>query len=194
MENMNGSGLTASDVLAMTRDNDGLGFGGVGGFILLFIFLMAIGGNGFGWGNNGTATALGQSDLQNSLYFQSQDNAIRGLAQGQCNITDTILNNKYDNAVLIKDISNQMSNSVASLGNLIAEQGNQTRALIQSNYINELSDKLQTTRDELSNTRQSSVLLNAINNQTSEILNAQGRYYLNPPCYQGCGSCCNGLY
>ena len=194
MENMNGSGLTASDVLAMTRDNDGLGFGGVGGFILLFIFLLTLSGNGFGWGNNGTATALGQSDLQNSLYFQSQDNAIRGLAQGQCNITDTILNNKYDNAVLIKDISNQMSNSVASLGNLIAEQGNQTRALIQSNYINELSDKLQTTRDELSNTRQSTVLLNAINNQTSEILNAQGRYYLNPPCYQGCGSCCNGLY
>ena len=22
----------------------------------------------------------------------------------------------------------------------------------------------------------------------------KGRYYLNPPCYQGCGSCCNGLY
>lgn len=189
---MSGTGLTASDVMALTKDNDG--FGGVGLIILLFIFLMAIsGGNWFG--NNGNvATALGQSDLQNSLYFQSQDNAIRGLAQGQCNIIDSALNNKYDNAVLIKDISNQMSNSVASLGSLIADQGNQTRALIQSNYINELSDKLQTTRDELSNQRQSSVLLNAINNQTSEILNAQGRYYLNPPCYQSCGSCCNGLY
>lgn len=192
MENMN-SGLTAGDVLALTK-NDGMDFGGVGGFILLFIFLMAIGGNGFGWGGN-TATALGQSDLQNSLYFQSQDAAIRSLAQGQCNLTDTVLNNKYDNAVLIKDISNQMSNSVASLGNMIAEQGNQTRALIQSNYINELSDKLATTRDELSNVKQTSILTNAINNQTSEILNAQGRYYLNPPCYQGCGcGSCNGLY
>ena len=190
---MNGSGLTASDVMALTKDNDGM-FGGVGGFILLFIFLMAISGNGFGFGNNGVVNALGQSDLQNSLYFQSQDAAIRGLAQGQCNIIDSALNNKYDNAVLIKDISNQMSNSVAGLGSLIAEQGNQTRALIQNNYINELSDKLQTTRDELSNQRQSSILLSAINNQTSEILNAQGRYYLNPPCYQGCGSCCNGLY
>lgn len=191
---MNGSGLTASDVMALTKDNDGM-FGGVGGFILLFIFLMAISGNGFGFGgNNNVVNALGQSDLQNSLYFQSQDAAIRGLAQGQCNIIDSALNNKYDNAVLIKDISNQMSNSVASLGSLIAEQGNQTRALIQNNYINELSDKLQTTRDELSNQRQSSILLGAINNQTSEILNAQGRYYLNPPCYQGCGSCCNGLY
>lgn len=189
---MNGSGLTASDVLAITRNDDGMGFGGVGGFILLFIFLMAIGGNGF-WGNNG-ATALGQSDLQNSLYFQSQDNAIRGLAQGQCNLTDTVLNNKYDNAVLIKDISNQISNSIASIGNMVSEQGNQTRALIQNNYINELSDKLATTRDELSNVKQTGILTNAINNQTTEILNAQGRYYLNPPCYQGCGCGCNGLY
>ena len=192
MDNMNNSGLTASDVLAMTRDNDG--FGGIGLIILLFIFLIGINGNGF-FGNNTTATALGQSDLQNSLYFQSQDNAIRGLAQGQCALTDTVLNNKYDNAILIKDISNQMSNSVASLGNLIAEQGNQTRALIQSNYINELSDKLATTRDELSNVKQTSILTNAISNQTSEILNAQGRYYLNPPCYQSCGcGSCNGLY
>lgn len=188
---MSGSGLTASDVMALTKDNDGM-FGGVGGFILLFIFLMAISGNGFGFGGNSTQLQL--SDLQGSLYNQSTDAAIRGLAQGQCNIVDSALNNKYDNAVLIKDISNQMSNSVASLGSLIAEQGNQTRALIQNNYINELSDKLQTTRDELSNQRQSSILLGAINNQTSEILNAQGRYYLNPPCYQGCGSCCNGLY
>lgn len=190
---MNGSGISASDVLALTKDNDG--FGGVGLIILLFIFLMAISnGNGFFGNNNGVATALGQSDLQNSLYFQSQDQAIRGLAQGQCNIVDSALNNKYDNAILVKDLSNQMSNSIASLGNLIAEQGNQTRALIQANYINELSDKLQTTRDELSNTRQTGILTNAINNQTSEILNAQGRYYLNPPCYSNCGSCCNGLY
>lgn len=189
---MTNSGLTASDVMALTKDNDG--FGGVGLIILLFIFLIGLSGNGFGFGNNSVTNAFAYSDLQNSLYAQSQDAAIRSLAQGQCNIVDSALNNKYDNAVLIKDISNQMSNSVASLGSLIAEQGNQTRALIQSNYINELSDKLQTTRDELSNTRQSGILLNAINNQTSEILNAQGRYYLNPPCYSNCGSCCNGLY
>ena len=187
---MENGGISASDVLALTRDNDGFNFGGVGGFILLFIFLLAIGGNGF-FGNNGNVNQMATADL---LYNQSTDNAIRGLAQGQCNITDSILNASYNNLIASKDTQYQISNSVASLGNLIAQQGNETRALIQSNYINELSDKLQTTRDELSNQRQSSVLLNAINTQTNEILNAQGRYYLNPPCYQGCGSCCNGLY
>lgn len=190
---MTNSGLTASDVMALTKDNDG--FGGVGLIILLFIFLIGLSGNGFGFGNNNVANAFAYSDLQNSLYAQSQDSAIRSLAQGQCNIVDSALNNKYDNAVLVKDLSNQISNSVASIGALVADQGNQTRALIQSNYISELSDKLQTTRDELSNQKQSSVLLNAINNQTSEILNAQGRYYMNPPCYQSCGcGSCNGLY
>ena len=187
---MNGTGLSASDIMALTKDNDG--FGGVGLIILLFIFLIGIGGNGFGWGNNGTGLAL--ADIQASLYNQTQDANSRQLQSSIANVNDFILNNKYDNAVLIKDLSNQISNSVASIGNLVSQQGNETRALIQNNYINELSDKLATTRDELSNTRQTAVLTNAINNQTSEILNAQGRYYLNPPCYQGCGSCCNGLY
>ena len=193
MENMTGTGLSASDVLAMTKDNDG--FGGVGLIILLFIFLIGLSGNGFGFGNNNAVTnAFAYSDLQNSLYAQSQDAAIRSLAQGQCNIVDSALNNKYDNAVLIKDLSNQMSNSVAALGNQIANQTATITNLFNEQTIDRLRDSLATTRDELSNTRQSATILGAINNQTSEILNAQGRYYLNPPCYQGCGSCCNGLY
>lgn len=193
---MTGTGsLSAGDVLALVgnRDNDGM-FGGVGGFILLFIFLMAISGNGFGFGNNGVVNALGQSDLQNSLYFQSQDSAIRGLAQGQCNIIDSALNNKYDNAVLIKDLSNQMSNSIAGISNQIANQTATITNLFNQQTIDGLRDKLATTRDELSNVRQTGILTSAINNQTSEILNAQGKYYMNAPCYQSCGGCCNGLY
>ena len=190
---MTNSGLTAGDVLALTKGEDGFGFGGVGGFILLFIFLIAISGNGFGWGGNSTQLQL--SDLQSSLYNQSTDSAIRSLAQGQCNIVDSALNNKYDNAVLIKDLSNQMSNSVAALGNQIANQTATITNLFNQQTIDDLRDKLAITRDELSNTRQTGILTSAINNQTSEILNAQGRYYLNPPCYQGCGcGSCNGLY
>lgn len=192
---MNGTSLSASDVLALTKNDDGM-FGGVGGFILLFIFLMAISGNGFGFGgNNNVVNALGQSDLQNSLYFQSQDAAIRGLAQGQCNIIDSALNNKYDNAILVKDLSNQLSNSIAGISNQISNQTNTILGAMNENVINDLRDKLAVTRDELSNTRQTGIFTNAINNQTSEILNAQGKYYMNAPCYQNtCGGCCNGLY
>jgi len=187
---MTNSGLSASDVLAMTRDNDG--FGGVGLIILLFIFLIGIGGNGFGFGSN--AATYGLADIQASLYNQTQDANSRSLASTLASVNDTVLNNKYDNAVLIKDLSSQMSNSVAALGNQIANQTATIANLFNEQTIDRLRDSLATTRDELSNVRQTGILTTAINNQTSEILNAQGRYYLNPPCYQGCGSCCNGLY
>lgn len=189
---MENSGLSASDVLALTRGNNDM-FGGVGGFILLFIFLMAISGNGFGFANNGTGLAL--ADIQASLYNQTQDANSRSLAASLASVNDTVLNNKYDNAILIKDLSNQMSNSVAAIGNQIANQTATITNLFNQQTIDGLRDKLAVTRDELSNTRQTQVLTDAINTQTSEILNAQGRYYMNPPCYQGCGcGSCNGLY
>ena len=181
---MSGTGLSASDVMALTKDNDGCG--GVGLIILLFIFLIGIGGNGFGWGNSGTGLAL--ADIQASLYNQTQDANSRQLQSSIATTNDFILNNKYDNAILIKDLSNQMSNSVAGLGNLIAEQGNQTRALIQSNYISELSDKLTTTRAELSNVKQTAQI-------TENILSNLSTTAPKPPCYYGCGGCgCSSLY
>lgn len=181
---MNGSGLTASDVLAITRDGDGMGFGGVGGFILLFIFLMAIGGNGFGWGgNNGLALA----DIQASLYNQTQDANSRQLQSGIAMVNDGILNNKYDNAILIKDLSNQVSNSVAAIGNQIANQTATITNMFNEQTIDALRDKLATTRDELSNTRQTAQI-------TQNILSNLATTAPKPPCYYGCGCGCNSLY
>ena len=188
---MTGSGLTAADVLAMTKNEDGFGFGGVGGFILLFIFLIAISGNGFGFGgSNGLALA----DIQNSLYNQSQDNNARSLAQGQCNITDAILNASYNNLLASKDTQYQISNSTAALSNQISNQTLAMQNMFNEAQIRDLSDKLATTRDELSNTRQTATLVGAINDQTATILNSIGRYVTNPPCYQNYGCGCNSLY
>ena len=79
------TGMSAADVLALTRGNDNGLFGGTAGtmgiFALIIIFILLFGGNGGLWGNNNsTQTALGMADLQNSLYFQSQDATLRGLA------------------------------------------------------------------------------------------------------------------
>lgn len=184
---MNGSGITASDVLALTKD--GTGFNGVGGFILLFIFLIALmGGNGFGWNNgaNAVTNALGQSDLQNALYFQSQDNAIRDLGNGQASIIDQVMTSNYNNALLLKDVSNQISNSVAGISNQIANQTNSIQNMFNQNTIRELSDKLAVTRDELSNTRQTAQI-------TDNILSNLSTIAPKPPCYYGCG-CNSSLY
>lgn len=187
------TGMSAADVLALTRsgDHDGLFGGSMGIFSLIIIFILLFGGNGGFWGN-GTGTALGMADLQNSLYFQSQDATLRGLAAGQASVNDTVLTTNYNNLVAMKDIQQQISNSIAAIGNLVSTENAATRQLIQDNYIRELSDKLQTTRDALSNANQTATLTAAIQNSTDSILNSQGRYVLNPPCYTGCG--CGSLY
>ena len=179
---MNGNGISASDVLAMTKDNDG--FGGVGLIILLFIFLIGLSGNGFGFGGN--AATYGLADIQASLYNQTQDANSRAIASTLASVNDTVLNNKYDNAVLIKDLSNQMSNSVAALGNQIANQTATITNLFNEQTINSLRDKLAVTRDELSNTRQTAQI-------TENILGNLATTAPKPPCYYGCG-CNNSLY
>ena len=178
---MQNSGLTASDVMALTR-NDGMDFGGVGGFILLFIFLLTLSGNGFGWGGNGTGTALGLADIQASLYNQTQDSNARALAGSIANINDSILNNKYDNAVLIKDLSNQMSNSIAGISNQISNQTATITNLFNQQTIDNLRDKLATTRDELSNTRQSAYIIDNILTNLSTTAPKPPCYYPYCPC------------
>ena len=180
---MTNSGLSASDVLAMTRDNDGFGFGGVGGFVLLFIFLLAISGNGFFGGNS---TQLQLSDLQGSLYNQSTDSAIRGLAQGQCNLTDSILNASYNNLLANKDISNQISTQTLALTSAMTDNTNAILTQMNTNVINDLRDKLDTTRAELSNVRQTAQI-------TENILSNLSTTAPKPPCYYGCG-CGTSLY
>ena len=178
---MNGQ-LSASDVMALTKDNDG--FGGVGLIILLFIFLIGLSGNGFGFGNNANGLAL--ADIQASLYNQTQDSNSRQLQSSIAALNDSVLNNKYDNAILIKDLSNQVSNSVAAIGNQIANQTATITNLFNQQTIDDLRDKLSTTRDELSNTRQTAVI-------TENILSNLATTAPKPPCYYGCG-CGNSLY
>ena len=175
--------LSAGDVLALTR-NDGMDFGGVGGFILLFIFLMAIGGNGFGFGGNTGGFAL--ADIQNSLYNQSQDNNARALAQGQCGINENILNANYNNLLASRDITTQIANQTSVLTNVMNANTNAIMTQMQTNVIDDLRDKLAVTRDELSNARQTAQI-------TENILSNLSITAPKVPCYYGCG-CSNSLY
>lgn len=183
---MENSGLSASDVLALTRgSDDGFGFGGVGGFILLFIFLIALGGNGFGFGGNGS-TGLALADIQNSLYNQSQDANARTLMQGQCNITDTILNASYNNLLASKDISNQISTQTLNITEAINNSTNTIMAQMQNNVINELRDKVDVLRNENSNLVQTAQI-------TENILSNLAITAPKVPCYYNSGCGCSGL-
>ena len=158
------------------------------GLIGLLIIAGIFGyGNGFGFGGGNAGTALGLADIQASLYNQTQDANSRQLQNGLAMVNDTVLNNKYDNAILIKDLSNQMSNSVAAIGNQIANQTSTIIGAMNENVINELRDKLATTRDELSNTRQTAAI-------TENILGNLATVAPKMPCsYPYCG-CSSSLY
>jgi hypothetical protein len=158
------------------------------GLIGLLIIAGIFGyGNGFGFGGGNAGTALGLADIQASLYNQTQDANSRQLQSGLAMVNDTVLNNKYDNAILIKDLSNQMSNSVAAIGNQIANQTSTILGAMNENVINDLRDKLAVTRDELSNTRQTAII-------TENILGNLATTNPKPPCYYGCGCSGTSLY
>lgn len=178
--------VSTADILALTRgSDDGFGFGGVGGFILLFIFLIALGGNGFGFGGNGS-TGLALADIQNSLYNQSQDANARTLMQGQCNITDTILNASYNNLLASKDISNQISTQTLNITEAINNSTNTIMAQMQNNVINELRDKVDILRNENSNLVQTAQI-------TENILSNLAITAPKVPCYYNSGCGCSGL-
>ena len=142
-------------------------------------------GNGFGFGGN-SGTALGLADIQASLYNQSQDSNSRALSAQVANVNDTVLTGKYDNALMMKDASQQLSNSIAGIGNLITSQTETILRAMNENTINDLRDKLAVTRDELSNTRQTAQI-------TDNILSSLATTNPKPPCYYNpCG--CGGLY
>ena len=156
------------------------------GLIGLLIIAGIFGfGNGFGFGGN-TGTALGLADIQASLYNQTQDANSRQIQSSIAMVNDSILNNKYDNAILIKDLSNQVSNSVAAIGNQIANQTATITNMFNEQTINTLRDRLAVTRDELSNTRQTAQI-------TENILSNLATTAPKPPCYYGCG-CNSSLY
>ena len=62
---MEGSGLSASDVLALTKDEDGFLEGN--GIIILILFFLIFGFGGNGFGNRGTAAT--QQDVANGFSF-----------------------------------------------------------------------------------------------------------------------------
>lgn len=194
---MEDTGLSLADVAAVMGGNKDTGSflgGSTGGILALIIVFILIfgGGNGFGMGGNAaTAAALSQSTLQDDLYFQTTDSAIRGLAQGQCNMADAVLQNRYESAIQTTNaqfaISQQMqTNEMArmqcccetnrNIDSIKYENSQNTAAIIQAdnqntqrildamcqNTIQDLRDKLQTAQLDANNAAQTANLISTL--------------------------------
>lgn len=150
-----------ADIRAVTdRDNDG--FGGDGGWfwiVVLFLFMFGFGGNGLG--NN----ALNRGDLCDSMNFQSLENAVRGVQNGLCDgfyaqnttmlqgfntIGSQIAENRFaaqncccETNRNIDAVRAENYKNTCEITNAIHSEGEQTRALINANTMQDLRDKLE---------------------------------------------------
>lgn len=177
-----GGGLSAADVMALTKDNDGIANNG---FFWVFALLLLFNNGGTGFGGNGRYVT--DSDLQISQNAQTTALTLNG-------ISDQISNNRYDTAMLLSNqtdtIMNQnnanLINAIQGFNNLGLQITNQTNTL--AGQIASLSSKLdecccsiktQMLQDRLDESeRRNTVLQNSLDNanQSQYILGQLGRF------------------
>lgn len=108
--------ISLADVAALMDKDDraGWGDGFVGWIILLFIFLLAISGNGFFGSGAGSATqtSLTTAELYSALGSQDIKNDIRdgfqNVASGICGVDKEILNNRYSAQLGFQNLGSQL--------------------------------------------------------------------------------------
>lgn len=181
------SGLSASDVLALTKDGDGLFGGNVGGILaIIIVFILLFGGNGFGWGNNGAVQATLQTgDLYSALVAQDVNGNIRNgftdLANGQCDISKSILTAQYEDQIAfnngINSINSNLCNGFFGVAQSINDLSHQMESMCCDVKTTILQGRYEDAQNALIQAQ------NTISNQAQSayILSQLGRYVSNPP-------------
>lgn len=172
---MDNSGLSASDVLALTRNNDGMFSGAGSSWLIILLLFWGFMGNGFGgFGNANVASTVGSEMADRDILTTA--------AQTQAQIAQTNYNTLLGN----KDLQAQFStccceNRLATcqqtneIVNAIHSDGDKTRTLLTDQIIQQLRDQLTAANLQISE-----------NKQTDAILGQLGRYvpYTDPIFYQ----------
>ncbi len=142
-------GMSVADYLAIDKNNSMGGFGD-GGFlwiILIFLFFLAFSGNGFGFGG-GNSGNLSQAE--------------RDILTTSCNTQKEVIESRYNTQMGFQDMQGRLDSCCCKLGAAIHAEGEQTRALITQNTIDDLRDKLNSARGQLGTQQQTANLVAAL--------------------------------
>ena len=209
-----------ADIRAATDHDDG--FDGQGSWfwiVVLFLFMFGFGGNGFG--RNGEA--LTRADLCQDFNFNDLQNGVRGIQNGLCDgfyaQNTTMLNgfNSLGSQIAesrfaqqncccetnrnIDAVRSEGYKNTCEITTAIHAEGEATRALINSNTMQALRDKitekdqeLQTANFQLSQQAQNATLISALRpfptpayiTCSPYVANGCGNGY---NCGCGCGNC-----
>ena len=208
-------GLTASDVLALTRNNDENEMWN-NPFIYL-VWLAVLGGGGlFGNRGNELQGAITRSDLFEGFNNQDINGQLRGITNGLCDgfyaLNSGIKDGFYGTQSAIAEnrfaaqncccetnrnidaVRYEGAQNTCAITNAIHAEGEATRALINSNVMQELRDKLEArdrdvlVRDfQLSQLAQSATLVNELRPCAKPAYITCSPY--TPATNFGCGAC-----
>lgn len=222
-------GLTASDVLALTRNNNEEG---MWNNPFIYLVWLAVLGNGGLFGNRGVGDAAVQGAITRSDLFEGFNNQdvngqLRGITNGLCDgfyaVNNGLKDGFYGTQAGIKDgfygiqgalaenrfaaqncccetnrnidaVRYEGAQNTCAITNAIHAEGEATRALINSNVMQELRDKLEArdrdvlVRDfQLSQLAQSATLMNELRPCAKPAYITCSPYA--PAANFGCGAC-----
>lgn len=105
---MEHGGLSASDVLALTRNNDCNDFGGNFWWVIVFLIIAGMfGGNGFGLGNG----AITNDTLLNSEFIKRDIfNTNQNVSNSACQTQRDVLENRYATQLGLQNLQAQNQN------------------------------------------------------------------------------------
>ena len=214
------SNYSLADIRAATHDDDG--YGGQGSWfwiVVLFLFMFGFGRNGM-LGNDGSNGALTRAEMTDGFNNQSILNKLNGLENGLCDgfysqnttmlqgfagIGNQIMQNQFamkecccETNRNIDAVRYENSKNTCEITTAIHNEGEQTRALIQANTIQNLRDRLdaknqelQTANFQLSQQAQNATLINELRPCAKPAYITCSPYQArNFGCGCGCGSDC----
>ena len=152
--------FSLSDVAAVTRDGNDGAFGGNGAWWIIILFLFVFMGGGL-WGNRGDygqyATAATQQEILFGQQFGQLNDRLTNIGNGICDSTFA-LNNSItaegralqgqlaecccENRLATANLGAQVDRQTCDITAAIHAEGEATRALIQTNEIQALRDKV----------------------------------------------------
>ena len=199
------SGLSAGDIMALTKNNDGFFGDGIWGIIMLLIIAGLFSGNGFGWGNRGNLandTLLGDEFIKRDLFnvnqnvsntaCQTQKEVLENrfnCSQNACNTQKEILESRYTTQLGFQNAQANLSNCCCDLKTAIHAEGEATRSMLQNDKIEQLRDQVYASNLALNNANLANTVINSVRPFPIPSYTVTSPYVglYNP--YNGCG--CN---
>lgn len=214
---MNGNGLSAGDIMALTKDRDGNAFdwSWIIGLLVIGGLFGGFGG-GFGWGNRG---AVAETDIDTRFLerdiFNTNQNVSNTACQTQrdvlesryttqlgfanasaqaqaccCETQKEILQSRYDNALQTQTLSSQLAGCCCNLETAIHAEGEATRNQMLQDKIEQLREQVNTSNLALNSANLANQIITAVRpTPTPAYLTCSPYFAYNNGC--GCG---NTLY